>query len=841
MGLRTRVLLWFGVTTVAVVLGLHLLFDRMLLPGYAGLERQDIIMDVERADHALAQLANDLHDRAVDWSSWDDTYAFMADGNQAYITSNLLESSLARMKLDMVLLVDPRLQIRRAVPVRRQPGVAPPDAAELLAAIRGGSAPTPFDRQPDGFCGLVGQRSGPMNVSARPIRTSSNGGPSRGWLLFVRRFDGAELARLAERTRLQISVEDVSSAALSPDRREALTHLAAPGSIRVQTQGEEGVAGYTSIRDLHGRALSVMRVRDPRAIYAQGIRTMRYLTRVTAAAAFMFSLVTLLFLERFVLSRISRLGGQVRGIGRGQGAPARVSLPGRDELALLADTINRMLEAQVASGRRLKESEERLRAYSADLEQVVQERTREIEHQAFHDALTGLPNRALFMDRLETAQARSVRADRGVAVIFLDLDNFKVINDSQGHDAGDTLLTAVAARLHSALRAGDTIARLGGDEFTILVEDLASPGEAVDVAERLLASLHAPIRLRDGEAFAAASMGIAFSYGAQSPPIVLLQNADVAMYRAKASGKGGYCVFDQSMNDMAVERMEIEGGLRVALEQHELRVHYQPLLDLATGRVSGVEALVRWQHPTRGLISPGAFVPIAEETGLIVPIGYWVLEEACRQTRAWHDRYADENPLVVNVNLSGKQLQREDLVRRVGEILERTAIRPEYVKLEITESVLMADLDEAAGRLRELKGLGVKLAIDDFGTGYSSIASLSRFPIDTVKIDQSFIRRVDGSEDGAGVVGAIIMLARTLQMTVTGEGVETPEQVAHLQALGCDTGQGYLFSRPVSALVLDEQLKAGRQVLVPTTSGLQKETIEELLDTLASSRPPDDA
>ena len=434
-----------------------------------------------------------------------------------------------------------------------------------------------------------------------------------------------------------------------------------------------------------------------------------------------------------------------------------------------------------------------------------------LEHQALHDALTGLPNRLLFQDRIGGALKRMARAQTGVAVLFVDLDNFKIVNDSMGHEAGDTLLQTVAQRLEASARNGDTIARLGGDEFTLLLENVRSVEEAAQTAERIVAQLQQPVTLGGREVFVSASIGIAFSSDDGLEAEDLLRDADTAMYQAKTQGKSGFVVFNASMNADVVERMEIETGLRFALERDELRVHYQPLINLETGRMTGVEALARWQHPTRGLMAPGLFIPIAEETGLILPIGYWVLEEACRQMQVWKAEHPDYGVFTVNVNLSGKQLQRPDVVERVSAILEKTRIAPESVKLEITESVMMADVEDTVAKLRRLKALGVKLAMDDFGTGYSSMASLNLFPLDTVKIDRAFIKRLAEHHESESIVAAIIMLSKALHLDVTGEGVETVEQATQLQGLGCQIGQGYFFARPLPADGIRDGIAAGPQ------------------------------
>ena len=433
---------------------------------------------------------------------------------------------------------------------------------------------------------------------------------------------------------------------------------------------------------------------------------------------------------------------------------------------------------------------------------------KKLQYQAFHDPLTDLPNRALFMDRLGHALARAGQQASEVAVLFTDLDNFKVINDSLGHKAGDQLLVAVAERLKACLRPVDTVARLGGDEFTLLLEGVTGVSDAARVAERIAQELRAPFALEAQEVFATTSTGIAVSSSAQGQPTDLLRHADLAMYRAKSKGKACYEVFEPSMSIDALERLELETELRRALGREELRVYYQPEILLESGDIVGMEALVRWEHPEHGLLLPQEFLPIAEESNLIMPIGQWVLREACKQLRTWQEQYPNIAPLVMSVNLSTREFFQPSLI---AEILRETGVDPRTLQLEITEGAVAYDnAQNANNTLWNLKTLGVQLAIDDFGMGYSSLSYLKRFPVDLLKIDRSFVRELGKDLKDTKIVAAIIHLARALDLKVIAEGVETTEQVEQLRKMECDMVQGSYFSKPLPSGAVSDLLQQQR-------------------------------
>jgi predicted signal transduction protein with EAL and GGDEF domain/heme-degrading monooxygenase HmoA len=450
------------------------------------------------------------------------------------------------------------------------------------------------------------------------------------------------------------------------------------------------------------------------------------------------------------------------------------------------------------------------------LGRVVERRHNEnrLRHDAMHDALTGLPNRALFLDHLQRAVAHHKRhSEFKFAVLFIDIDRFKVINDSLGHGVGDQLIAQVGNRLAGVLRGddvlsrpeqphaseGDTLARIGGDEFTLFLDGIREIADTVRVAERILATLATqPFVIVAQEVYVSASIGIAFSGSEYASADDMLRDANLAMYRAKNAGKARYEIFDRSMHVAAVEHLRLENELRRALVNDEFILHFQPIYSLAEQQIVGFEALVRWQRSPTELVFPGGFIQATEETGLIVPLGFWVLREACLTVRQWQQLFPHQKPFTISINVSARQFEQPDLVERVRSILAETAIEPATVRLEITESITMGNVEQVIGIMNQLKEIGVRLSMDDFGTGYSSLSYLHRFPLDILKIDRSFVSQMDQAEESRHIVQTIMHLARSLRMEVVAEGTETESQVTQLKALGCDYAQGYFFSKPLA-------------------------------------------
>jgi diguanylate cyclase (GGDEF)-like protein/PAS domain S-box-containing protein len=445
----------------------------------------------------------------------------------------------------------------------------------------------------------------------------------------------------------------------------------------------------------------------------------------------------------------------------------------------------------------------------ADISEL-KEAEKQIYHQAFHDSLTNLPNRALFMEYLIMAIKRGKRRKNYFfAVIYLDIDRFKLVNDSLGHNLGDKLLVEFANRINDSLRDIDTLARFGGDEFVILLEDIEDENYAMDIAERLQKSLKSPFEIKGKDIYAPASFGIVLNTKMYDDPETIIRDADAAMYHAKEKGRSQFKIFDKTLHEKALNLLQIETDLRKAIENKEFDLFYQPIVSLDNISILGFEALIRWNHPTQGLVYPDSFIHVAEETGLIIPIGRWVLKKACRDLRRWDEQVKSELPLFMSVNISSKQFLRPSLIDDIKEILDETGLSPDKLKLEITETALMEDVHETIPLIQRLKDLGVQIVIDDFGTGYSSMSYLQQLPIDTLKVDQSFISRIENNNDdeNKNIVETIVSLAHKLGLKVVAEGVETNKQHSVLSQMNCQMAQGYLFSRPLKKEKMDELIK----------------------------------
>lgn len=752
-------------------IGIHLASSGSLVSSFSQQDEARAKSELERVEASFGQIVGKFHSQT---------------GAIAALASprTLKPESIKKLDLDGALLLNRSGEAELWI----ENGSLSRTAAEDL--IKTNHLVKLAEMNPTGLSGLVRTPSGAFIASFQ--RTSNS-----RWLASFKEVDSSIKSELARVSGLNLKW----SQALPTG-----SHSRFDSTQSVWIEGSS-LMGTALLRDLKGQPLLRVEAALPRSTHQLGQETTNWMTLQMVCVGAIFIMVVSYATMRHVIGPLEDLGNQVSTIGSGSWGK-RVSVKEDDEVASLAFNINQMLDRLDDGSRRLHESQEALKRHNENLEEVIAARTKEIEYQAYHDKLTGLPNRALFLDRLSQALRRCFRTKRTISVLFIDLDNFKLVNDSLGHDMGDALLNQVAERLSDAVRPGDTVARLGGDEFTILLEDILGEEEPKQVATRILDSLKEPFILGSTEAFANASIGIAIKTNPLESAESLLKSADTAMYHAKGLGRSRYIFFSPHMHEMAKERLEMETALRKAVIEGDITAAYQPLIELKSGQIVGCEALARWQHPEKGSIPPSVFIPIAEETGLIVPLGWKLLEEACSQAMILRD-ILNQPDFIMSVNLSGRQFQSGSLVQMIQQTLSKTKLPPHCLKLEITESILMENREESIERMRELKALGVYLALDDFGTGYSSLSTLHAFPIDTLKIDKSFISRLEEEEGAQAIVKAILAMAHTLKIDVTGEGVESEAQADLIRRLGCQLGQGFLFDRPLTGDGLSDRLRDG--------------------------------
>ncbi|MGE0079852.1 MAG: putative bifunctional diguanylate cyclase/phosphodiesterase [Thiohalomonadaceae bacterium] len=757
MNLRLRTLTITAIALVAMFTALYFASSAILLKGFAQLEQQHVETELARSVDALNGGLRTLEEHVQDWAFWDESYAFMVDGNEDYRRATLLPSHFAGLRVDLIVYLRPGGDALFAG--GHLPGATTvfPLSRDTVAQLAASVAPykVALEEHAKAITGYALLNGRVVMLAFAPILTSDQKGPSRGVLVMGRQLSPDYLRGVATAggPRLSLALDGVADEA-----------------HRVQVEGPDLIAGYVSLPGLSGAPVGMLRAEMTRDIFRQGEVSRHWLLVSLVIAGVAFLVVVTVVLDRLFLSRLARIDKAVTVIRQERDRTRRLKVQGTDELERLAATINETLDA-------LASSEEQLR------------------HEALHDPLTGLANRVLFTNRLETALKKARRNGYRCAVLLVDLDHFKLINDSFGHSIGDQFLLNAALRMGGVLRSVDTVARLGGDEFGILLDPIDNDAEASRCAERIVRALDNPVTWQGHQLHVTASIGIAIYDGGDTSPEDLLRDADTAMYRAKQKGRNGFALFDEAMHAQVVTRLELENDLRRAIAADELRAWYQPCFDLRTGALCGFEALVRWQHPRRGLLMPDEFVPLAESAGLVRELDHWMLRHACAALARWPTPDG-RPPLTVSVNLSCRQDHLHDIIPLVRRVLEDTGLPGARIGLEVTEGALALAESELVDLLFALKRAGIRIYLDDFGTGYSSLSRLHRLPIDVLKIDRSFVADIERGD--TEVASTIVTLAHSLGMQVVAEGIETRGQIARLRDLGCEFAQGFLFSRPLS-------------------------------------------
>lgn len=861
---RGKALLAIGLTLGGILLVLLLTSQFILFKSFVSLEEQTSLKNVERASRVLDDVIGQINTIVGDYSGWDDAYKFVKDRNQEFVKTNLADAIYPKLRLNLLIYTDSagRIVHGRAYDYLKDKPL--PLYKSFLPHIAPASLLIRHENPESVHTGIVMLPEGPLLVASRPVLTSEYKGPVRGALIMGRFLDAEETTRLSEIIRLPIGFFRLDIPDLPPDLATVRLALSAASRSLVQRKSSDIIYGYHLFSDIYGKPALLARIDMPRDISRRGMETIRYFILWFFLLSLAVFACSYIFVNRFILARIRKEETEKRYRMLVEQAAEGIILADPASLALLeANRAFRQLlgyaEEDVlpqAMGELLGEDGELLdvhvkralaerrpikfelsmlaRDHSIAYTEVsvavisyeghevlsfvvhdITERKRfeqELMYQASHDSLTDLPNRNILLDRLSQALALGKRFNKPIGVLLLDLDNFKIINDTMGHGAGDKLLVNVAERLRGAMRRYDTVARLGGDEFAIILTEFGESKEVVPVTEKILKLFSDPFEAEGREIFITVSIGIALFPSDGDSAEALLKNADAAVYHAKEQGKNSYRFFSAELNQKAFERLEMEAKLRHALERGEFVLHYQPRVELSTGRIVGAEALIRWNDPESGMIGPYKFIPLLEETGLIIPVGDWVMRTACAQLKMWLD--AGHPSFQITVNLSARQFHQLDLVGDVKRMLEETGLEPRYLCMELTESILMHDVEEAVDKLAALKDMGVSLSIDDFGTGYSSLSYLKRFPLDELKIDQSFIRDLTTDPDDAAIVITIIAMAHNLKLKVVAEGVETLAQLVFLIEHQCEEMQGYYFSKPLPVDQFEELLKSGKKLAV---------------------------
>lgn len=799
--LRTRTSITMAVMFLFMFVIVVISLRALLLNSIRELEKQHTAEHMTRVYSGITYELNDLKKTAIDWAEWNDTYDFVFGNNETYIQDNLNANFLFNLRVDAMVFMDASGNFVYAQQLSENKDElqdVPQNVKDLLHALIGDNQDINNRVQ-----GVLSIPAGAMLVAANPILTSNGEGPIHGNMVLYRYLDAYEIAHLCELTNQNITLSfDVG-------QNEYGQNDESGSAVMVQEISRHEIQGTSTLYDLNGNPAADIRILMSRDMYAIGQAGFWSLVVALLIIGVVFSLLIMLLLNRLILARVHTMSASIHAIGLHNDPQERLE-PDKyaDELSMMSGEINAMLDKLHASRMQVEARENELVRMTGELQQEVAEREKaqeKITHLAYHDPLTNLPNRLHFTQYLNHSIQLAKRMAKPAAILFLDLDGFKMINDSMGHQAGDLLLVEVSRRLKSMLRESDILARLGGDEFVLLIEDIADLHAIETIAEKVLNVFREPFMLNQQECFISTSIGIAVYPIDGESGETLIKNADIAMYYAKEKGKNQYVLCSPAIKNRVLDTMKLSNQLFRALEREEFEVFYQPQINCSTNLIVGAEALIRWIHPELGQVMPGVFIPIAEQTGLILPVGEWVLRTACTQAKAWQN--AGYPAIRMGVNLSIRQFQNHDITGEVKAILEDTGLDPNNLELEITESIAIHEKDYVFQALFALRKLGVHISIDDFGTEYSSMNHLKQLPVDRIKIPLPFVQGIEESPKDEAITKSIIVLAKSLGLKVTAEGVETKAQYEFLTQRMCDEIQGYYYFRPMNAAAFENLLR----------------------------------
>lgn len=792
--IRTR---FIGIMAVMLILTagmVYLILHTVMQDKINILEDKYIIENVERTKKEIFKEIEVLDTIVMDWAVWDNSYQFMIDKNPEYIKANLSEDTLNNLKVNIMLFIDNKGNLVHGEGYDIQKKESVPIDEALLKYIKDHSLLQNNDvkYRKSGIITLNGKDL--ILLSICPILTSAGEGPINGYIVLGANFTEKKIADIGEELSSEIKLTFLKD--FEYDRK---FFDLKDDKIQIDAVSDQKIIGRAFLDDIDGKhllLLSIEKNRDINNIGEAGIKATLWLL---LGLFFLFAIIITVILDRGILLRFQELSNDIRKIGEGKDLSVRLKRQNiDDELTDVSNEINGMLGALERSQLFLSKSESALKKAIEKLQDEVleHEKTQEqIKYIAYHDTLTGLPNRNLLNELLVHSITLAERNNKCMAVLFLDIDGFKMINDSKGHGMGDQILQEVAERLLKTLRKSDVIARHGGDEFIVIIEELDNCSGVELIANKIINCFQEPFHLENQDYFLTTSVGVAVYPADGQTPDMLIKNADIAMYKAKENGKNQYLFCTPVMKDVANETMELSTNLYRAIEKNELELYYQPQLSCHNNQIMGVEALIRWRHPVMGLISPAKFIPIAEKTGLILPIGEWVLRTACQQNKKWQEQGLPK--IRMGVNLSLRQFHNNDLLNLVESVLKETKLAPQYLELEITETIAMKEKSYIINTLNAFRQIGVSIAIDDFGTEYSSLSYLKHLPVDRLKVAMQFIRGIGIDHKDEALAKGIIVLAKSIGMNVIAEGVETKEQLEFLKNHNCDEIQGYYFFKPL--------------------------------------------
>ena len=793
--IRTR---FIGIMAVMLILTagmVYLILHTVMQDKINILEDKYIIENVERTKKEIFKEIEVLDTIVMDWAVWDNSYQFMIDKNPEYIKANLSEDTLNNLKINIMLFIDNKGNLVHGEGYDLQKKESVPIDEALLKYIKDHSLLQNNDvkYRKSGIITLNGKDL--ILLSICPILTSAGEGPINGYIVLGANFTEKKIAYIGEELSSEIKLTFLKD--FEYDRK---FFDLKDDKIQIDAVSDQKIIGRAFLDDIDGKhllLLSIEKNRDINNIGEAGIKATLWLL---LGLFFLFAIIITVILDRGILLRFQELSNDIRKIGEGKDLSVRLKRQNiDDELTDVSNEINGMLGALERSQLFLSKSESALKKSIEKLQDEVLEHQKtqeQIKYIAYHDTLTGLPNRNLLNELLVHSITLAERNNKCMAVLFLDIDGFKMINDSKGHGMGDQILQEVAERLLKTLRKSDVIARHGGDEFIVIIEELDNCSGVELIANKIVNCFQEPFHLENQDYFLTTSVGVAVYPADGQTPDMLIKNADIAMYKAKENGKNQYLFCTPVMKDVANETMELSTNLYRAIEKNELELYYQPQLSCHNNQIMGVEALIRWRHPVMGLISPAKFIPIAEKTGLILPIGEWVLRTACQQNKKWQEQGLPK--IRMGVNLSLRQFHNNDLLNLVESVLKETKLAPQYLELEITETIAMKEKSYIINTLNAFRQIGVSIAIDDFGTEYSSLSYLKHLPVDRLKVAMQFIRGIGIDHKDEALAKGIIVLAKSIGMNVIAEGVETKEQLEFLKNHNCDEIQGYYFFKPLA-------------------------------------------